>query len=159
MHDARYLFRCHRPRTVRDVYSACNSSTTLWNPGEAGMPNMHDKSLTIIQENSASHQGHHLLHDKSFTIPGPRRKVHGTFFFSGARWLMPGSTTSCTHQGQTLTPAILALEGNNNSKAACPTWLKNILIILRQLLELPMFISSFSTKSVSNAYYTLISDF
>ena len=168
MHDARYLFRCHHPRTVRDVYSACNSSTTLWNPGEAGMSNMHDKSLTIIQENSASHQGHHLLHDKS---QDPGEKCMAPFSFQEH----DGSSLAQPHRVPTLTPAILASEGNNNSKAACRTWLKSktlslvesqrgsflktLDLILIQLLEIPMFTSSFTTKSVSNAYYTLISDF
>ena len=82
---------------------------------------------------------------------------------------------SILNQLQNLTPAILALEGNDNSTANCPTWLKSKTLslvesqrnnflktldfILRQLLEIPMFTSSFTTKSVSNAYYTLISDF
>ena len=79
---------------------------------------MHDKSLTIIQENSASHQGHQLLHDKS---QDPGEKCMAPFSFQEH----DGSSLAQPHRVPTLTPAILASEGNNNSKAACRTWLKS----------------------------------
>ena len=75
---------------------------------------------------------------------------------------------------QSLTPAIISLEQNDQSSPNSPTWTKlsTLLLVgkqrsqflatmetvLRQLLEIPSFTSPFFNSKVENAYFTLIND-